>query len=133
MIRTLSTASSNASSSSAEHAPGLAASRSRRFTLNSLATRLSDSKRNLLEQIPHHQQQLTRFRKRAKSFLSSTLNEPFDGDDDDDLPSTDRRNSSTGVYTHCSFDVVVVSREKIDPSTRVANLGFGIDLDHQRG
>jgi hypothetical protein len=96
MLRTLSTTSSNTSCSSNEHqSPPPESSRIRRFTLHSLVERLSDSKKNFLEQIPHHQQQLTRFRKRAKSFLSSTLTDQIE--DIDSSPST-RRNSSAGVH-----------------------------------
>ena len=96
MLRTLSTTSSNTSCSSNEHqSPPPETSRTRRFTLHSLAARLSDSKKNFLEQIPHHQQQLTRFRKRAKTFLSSTLTNSLE---DIDLSSSTRRNSSAGVH-----------------------------------
>ncbi|CAM4817426.1 unnamed protein product [Rotaria magnacalcarata] len=73
MIRTLSTASTNTSCSSDEQQIPPSSSRTRRFTLHSLATRLSDSKKTFLEQIPHHQQHITRFRKRARSFLASAL------------------------------------------------------------
>jgi len=96
MIRTLSPASSNTSCSSNEHRPPSPSTRPRRFTLNSIATRLSDSKKNFLEQIPHHQQQLTSFRKRARSFLSSSLIDHLS--EFNSSSSSDRRNSSTGVY-----------------------------------
>jgi hypothetical protein len=85
MIRTLSKALSNTSASSTESSPPL---RSRRFTLHSLATRISDSKKVFLDQIPHHQQQLTRLRKRARSLLPSPFADP--------LPF-ERRNSSARV------------------------------------
>jgi hypothetical protein len=95
MIRTLSTTSSNTSCSSNEHPLSPPpTSRTRRFTLHSLATRLSDSKKNLLEQIPHHQQQLTRIRKRAKVFLSSSISDQLE---DINSSSSNRRNSSAGV------------------------------------
>lgn len=96
MIGTLSTTSSNSSCSSNEHqSPPSPSTRPRRFTLHSIATRLSDSKKNFLEQIPHHQQQLTRFRKRAKSFLSTTL---IDHLSDVHTSMSDRRNSTAGVF-----------------------------------
>jgi hypothetical protein len=94
MIGTLSTTPSNSSCSSNEHHPPSPSTRPRRFTLHSIASRLSDSKKNFLEQIPHHQQQLTRFRKRAKSFLSSTLIDHLS----DIHSSSERRNSTSGVY-----------------------------------
>jgi hypothetical protein len=105
MIGTLSTASSNSSCSSNEHQSSLSplppsTNRSRRFTFNSIATRLSDSKKNFLEQIPHHQQQLTRFRKRAGSFLSSTLTDHLS---DIQSPLSERRSSAAGVYKSYLF------------------------------
>jgi hypothetical protein len=109
MIRTLSTASSNTSSSSNEQQPPSPSSRPRRFTLHSIATRISDSKKNFLEQIPHHQQQLTRFRKRAKSFLSSTL---IDHLTDVHLSSSDRRNSTTGVYKSQNKNFLNFTKQK---------------------
>lgn len=72
MIRTLSKALSNTSCSSTESSPPL---HSRRFTLDSLARRLSDSKKGFLDQIPFHQEQLLRLRKRAKSLLPSSFTE----------------------------------------------------------
>jgi hypothetical protein len=96
MIRTLSTASTSTSCSPNEHSPPPSSStRARRFTLHSLATRLSDSKKTFLDQIPQHQQQLTRLRKRAKSFLSSTL---IDQISVNQSPRSDRRNSANTVY-----------------------------------
>ncbi|CAF2721880.1 unnamed protein product [Rotaria sp. Silwood2] len=89
MIRTLSKALSNASSSSTESSPS-SPTRSHRPTLHLLATRLSDSKKILLDQIPHHQQKLTRLRKRAKSLLSSSFTDQF---------SFDRQNSSDGIIS----------------------------------
>ena len=82
MIRTLSKAfsSSPPESSSPTH--------SRRSTFHSLARRLSESKKGFLEQIPHHQEQLTRLRKRAGSLLSSSF---FDQHE------FNKRNSSYGV------------------------------------
>ena len=71
MIRTLSKALSNGSSQ--ESSPP---SHSRRSTFHSLARRLSESKKTFLEQIPHHQEQLIRLRKRTKSLFTS----PFDSD-----------------------------------------------------
>lgn len=98
MIGALSTTSPNTSCSSNEHQPSPSPpNHTRRSTLHAIATRLSDSKKSLLEQIPHHQRQLTRFRKRAKSFLSSTL---VDHLSDISSISSDRRNSSTGVYIY---------------------------------
>jgi len=85
MIRTLSKALSINSSSSTESSPP---SNSRRFTLHSLARRLSDSKKGFLEQIPQHQEQLTRLRKRAKSLLPSLFIDELE---------FDRQNSSTRV------------------------------------
>jgi hypothetical protein len=70
MIHPLSKTLSNNSSSSTESSPS---SPSRRLTLHSLARRLSDSKKSFFDQIPHHQQQLIRLRKRAKSVLSSSF------------------------------------------------------------
>jgi len=70
MIRTLSKALSINLFSSTEFSPP---SNSRRFTLHSLARSLSDSKKVFLEQIPQHQQQLTRLRKRARSLLPSVF------------------------------------------------------------
>lgn len=70
MIRTLSKALSNTSCSSTESSPPL---QSRRFTFDSIARRLSDSKKGFLDQIPHHQEQLIRLRKRAKSLLTSSF------------------------------------------------------------
>jgi hypothetical protein len=95
MIGTLSTTSSISSCSSDEHQPPSPSSRPRRSTFHSIARRLSDSKKNFLEQIPHHQQRLTHFRKRAKSFLSSTL---IDHLADVHPSSSDKRNSCSGVY-----------------------------------
>lgn len=69
MIRTLSKALSNTSSSSPPSSP----SQTRRFTFHSLATRLSESKKVLLEQIPHHQQQFKRLGKRTKNLLTSSF------------------------------------------------------------
>jgi TolA-binding protein len=86
MIRTLSKALSNTSSSSTESSPPQ--SNSRRFTFDSFARRLSDSKKGFLEQIPRHQQQLTRLRKRARSLLPSSLINQLE---------FDKRNSSDGV------------------------------------
>jgi len=94
MIRTFSTASSNTSCSSIEHPSPSPSSNTHRFTLHSLVARLSDSKNNLLEQIPHQQQRLTRFKKRAKSFLSSSLTDHLA---DENLSSSNRRNSAAGV------------------------------------
>lgn len=68
MIRTLSKAFSNSSSS-----PPSSPSQTRRFTFHSLATRLSESKKVLLEQIPHHQQQFKRLGKRTKNLLTSSF------------------------------------------------------------
>ena len=95
MIRTLSTTLSNISLTSNESAISLPSSRTRRFTLHSLATRLSDSKNTFLEQIPHPQQQLSRFRRRAKSFISSTL---LDHPRDINLSSSNEQIVSPGVY-----------------------------------
>jgi hypothetical protein len=92
MIRTLSTASSDTSCSSTDHQSP--SSHTRRFTLHSIATRFSDSKKHFFDHIPH-QQQLTRFRKRAKNFLSTTL---IDQLTDTHLSKPDRRNSSSTVY-----------------------------------
>jgi hypothetical protein len=82
MIRTLTKALSDSppESSSPTH--------TRRSTFHSLARRLSDSKKGFLNQIPHHQQQLTRLRKRAGSLLSSSF---FDQNE------SNKRNSSYGV------------------------------------
>jgi len=124
MIRTLSTASSNSSCSSNEHQsasrPPLPSNRQRRFSLHSLARRLSDSKKNFLEQIPHHQQQLTRFGKRATGFLSSTLVDPLS--EIHSAPS-ERRNSTAGV--HISTRILRNSRR------RISRHKF-LHLDHQR-
>ncbi len=87
MIRTLSKALSNTSSSSIELSSP-PSSRSRRLTLYSLASRISDSKKVFLDQITHHRQQLTRLRKRAKSLLPSPFTEQL---------SLDRQDSSDGV------------------------------------
>ena len=76
LIRTLSKALSNNSSSSTDSSP----STTRHPTLNALSTRLSDSTKVLFDQIP--QEQWTRFRKRATSLIPSTF---------------ERRHSSTGV------------------------------------
>ncbi|CAF1334547.1 unnamed protein product [Rotaria sp. Silwood1] len=89
MIRTLSKALSNTSSSSTESSPS-SPTRSHRPTLHLLATHLSDSKKVLLDQIPHHQQKLTRLRKRAKSLLSSSFIDQF---------SFDRQNSTDGIIS----------------------------------
>jgi hypothetical protein len=86
MNRTLSKALSNSPCNSTESSPP---SRSRRFTLHSLASRISDSKKVFLDQIPHHQQQLTRLRKRAKSLLSSSFIDQF---------TFEKRTSSTEVW-----------------------------------
>ncbi len=88
MIRTLSKVLSNTSCSSGEDSPPPPPSRSRRSTLHTLATRITDSKKVFLDQIPHHQQQLIRLRKRAKSLLPSALIEQLE---------FERRNSSQGV------------------------------------
>jgi hypothetical protein len=85
MIRTLSKALSNSTCSSKESSPP---SHSRRTTFHSLARRLSDSKKSFLDQIPYHQEQLTRLRKRAGSLLSSSFLDQYE---------CDKRNSSIGV------------------------------------
>ncbi len=96
MIRTLSKALSNTSCSSTESSPP---PHSRRFTLHSLARRLSDSKKGFLDQIPHHQEQFTRLRKRAKSVLSS----PFT-----DQLEFEKGNSSSGVW-EWKIDAIKIS------------------------
>lgn len=68
MIRTLSKALSNGSSR--DSSPP---SHSRRLTFHSLAHRLSESKKTFLEQIPHHQEQFIRLRKRTKSLFTSSF------------------------------------------------------------
>ena len=73
MIRTLSKVLSN--TSSPESSPQL---QSRRFTFDSLTRRLSDSKKGFLDQIPRHQEQLIRLRKRAKSLLPSPFSDQSD-------------------------------------------------------
>lgn len=83
MINTLSKALSNTSYCSTESLQA----RSRRSTFDSLATRLSDSKKVFLDQIPLHQQKLTRLRKRAKSLLSS----PFTDQCEFDIPDPSSR------------------------------------------
>ena len=83
MIRTLSKALSNTSCNSTD-----TSSSSRRSTLDSLARRLSDSKKGFLDQIPHHQEQLIRLRERAKSLLPSSLIDQLD---------IEKRNSSIEV------------------------------------
>lgn len=105
MIGTLSNALATTCSLSNERSVLSPISPTRRFTFNSLATRLSDSKKQLLNQIPRHQQQLTRFRKRAKSFLSSTFHETTL---DEDSPSSNRPHSSPEVYWSHPF----LSRDK---------------------
>jgi hypothetical protein len=82
MIRTLSKALSNSANESSPP------SHPRRSTFHSLARRLSDSKKDFLDKIPHHQQQLTRLRKRAGSLLSSSFLDQYE---------FNRRNSSIGV------------------------------------
>lgn len=94
MIRTLSTNATNTSCSSNEQQTSLS-SRPRRFTLHALATRLSDSKKTLLEQIPNHQHHLTRFKKRARSLLASAL---IDQSKDIKSSSSNERNSTPGVH-----------------------------------
>ena len=84
MIRTLSKALSSASTDSPPSSP----TRLRRSTLHSLSARFKDSKKVLLEQLPQHQEQFARFRKRAKSLLPS----PFI-----DRLTLEKRNSSDGV------------------------------------
>ena len=84
MIRTLSKALSNASTDSPPSSP----TRLRRSTLNSLSVRLTNSKKVFLEQLPQHQEQFARFRKRAKSLLPS----PFI-----DRLTLEKRNSSDAV------------------------------------
>lgn len=78
LIRTLSKALSNNSSSSNDSSSSPLTSR--HSTLNALSSRLSDSTKILFDQIP--QEQWTRFRKRATSLIPSSF---------------DRRDSSTGV------------------------------------
>ena len=104
MIRTLSTVSTDSSCSSNEHhsleRPPPPVTRTRRFTLHSIATRLSDSKKNLFEHIHHHhhrhhpQQHLTNFRQRAQSFLATSFTDHLA----DFNIASDRRNSATGVH-----------------------------------
>ncbi|CAF4708086.1 unnamed protein product [Rotaria sp. Silwood1] len=131
MIRTLSTATANSSCTSNEPKIPPSSTRTRRFTLHSLATRLSDSKKNFLEQIPHHQQQLTRFRKRARSFLTSTLNEhsthsrSFSSDERHSSPgiiSVDeiyRRLSSTQAHQRHDFAIGIPAPKLLHPSTLI--------------
>lgn len=76
MIATSSQPLSNTPYTSNESLP----SRSRRPTLESLASLLTDSTKQLLDQIPHHQQKLVRFRKRAKSLLATSLVDQFSFD-----------------------------------------------------
>ncbi|CAF3754411.1 unnamed protein product [Rotaria socialis] len=96
MIRTVPTASTNTSCSSDEQQTPHSSSRTRRFTLHSLATRLSDSKKTFLEQIPHHQQHITRFRKRARSFLASAL---VEHPTDIKTSPSKERNSAPGIIS----------------------------------
>ncbi|CAF0941689.1 unnamed protein product [Adineta ricciae] len=96
MIRTYSTASSSTSYSSNEHHSPTSPLHTSRFTLQSFVTRLSDSKNNLMEQIPSQQRRLTRFKKRARSFLSSTFN---DYSFERRSASCDRRKSSEGIIS----------------------------------
>lgn len=97
MIRTLSTTSSNTSCSSNEHP---SSNQSRRSTLHSIARRLSDSKKNLLEHMPQHQEQFTRFRKRAKSFFATNL---FEHLSELQQSTSQRRNSTTSVEIEIDF------------------------------
>ncbi|CAF0744656.1 unnamed protein product [Adineta steineri] len=130
MIRALSTASSNISCSFDEHpspspSPS-SSSETHRFTLHSLVSRLSDSKNNLLEQIPHHQRRLTRLKKRTKSFLSSTLNDRIiirhssscdrQNSSDDGIVSLDeiyRRNHATHPDDINSYDIDGIPAPKL--------------------
>lgn len=88
MIGTLSKVLSTTSSSSTASTPPGSPLPPRRSTFHTLASRLSDSKKEFLEQLPHHQQQLSRLKKRAKSLLSSSVIDQL---------AFDRRNTSTGV------------------------------------
>ncbi|CAF0847248.1 unnamed protein product [Rotaria sordida] len=135
MIRALSTTTSNTSCTSSNESqissPSSSSSRTRRFTLHSLATRLSDSKKNFLEQIPHHQQQLTRFRKRARSFLISTLNDHsthIRSSSSDGRHSTPgiisvdeiyRRIGSTQVHHTHDYDIGIPAPKLLQPSTLI--------------
>lgn len=94
MIRTLSARARSTRCSSNERELS-SPSFSRRSTLHALATRLSDSKRSILEQIPQHQQHLSSFRKRAKSFLTAAL---VDNPLGFPSPTSKERNSVPGVY-----------------------------------
>ena len=106
MIRTLSPASSNTSCSSSEQPPS---THTRRLSFHALARRLSDSKKSLLDNLPHHQQHITRFRNRAKSFLSSSL---LDHLSDIHRSSSERRNSSTAVYKSSSSNLFKLYLQK---------------------
>ena len=71
-IRTLSKALSNTSSSSTDLSPP--SPRALTYSkIHALAARLSDSKKVLLDTIPHQRQKLVRLQTRAKSLLSSPV------------------------------------------------------------
>ncbi len=88
MIHSLSKVLSNNSCSSNNSSPSTSPLHSRRSTFDTIARRLSDSKKGFLDQIPHHQRQLSCLRKRARSLLPSSVIDQL---------TWDRRNTSTGV------------------------------------
>ncbi|CAF1235462.1 unnamed protein product [Adineta ricciae] len=91
MIGTLSKTLSNTSCSSSISTPPSSPLNLRRSTFHTLARRLSDSKNDFFQQIPHHQQQLSSLKKRAKSLLtpSSVI----------DHLKPDRQHTSTAIIS----------------------------------
>ncbi|CAF3008704.1 unnamed protein product [Rotaria socialis] len=120
MIRTLSKTLSDTSYPSTESLP----TRSRRPTLDLLVSRLSDSKKHFLDQIPHHQQKLTKLRKRAKSLLSSSFTDQcsFDRKNFDEIISVDeiyRRINATQTNNANSSNFGIPPPKLLQPSTLI--------------